>query len=52
VNDLQDFYAGLAMHALIKFAIDENLPREKIADVAFNMAEAMLKEKKKREPND
>lgn len=49
MNDLHDFYAGLAMHAMIKFAIDESLPRERIAEVAFRMADSMLEEKKRRE---
>jgi hypothetical protein len=35
VNDLRDFYAAMAMHAMMRFAIDENLPREKIAEMAF-----------------
>lgn len=47
MNDLRDFYAGLAMHALMKFALDENLPREKIAEIAFKMADTMLKEREK-----
>ena len=47
MNDLRDFYAALAMHAMIKFAIDENLPKEKIAEQAFKMADTMLKEREK-----
>jgi len=47
VNDLRDFYAALAMHAMIKIALDENLPREKIAEMAFKMADSMLKERDK-----
>ena len=49
MNDLHDFYAGLAMHAMIKIAIDESLSRERIAEVAFRMADSMMQEKKKRE---
>ena len=47
MNDLRDFYAALAMHAMIKVAIDENLPREKIAEMAYKMADTMLKEREK-----
>ena len=47
MNDLRDFYAALAMHAMIKIALDENLPREKIAEMAFKMADTMLKERDK-----
>ena len=47
MNDLRDFYAALAMHAMIKIALDENLPREKIAEMAFKMADSMLKERDK-----
>ena len=43
MNDLRDFYAALAMHAMMRFAIDEKLTREKIAEMAFKMADAMLK---------
>jgi hypothetical protein len=43
MTDLRDFYAALAMHAMMKFAIDENLPREKIAEMAFKMADTMMK---------
>ncbi len=43
MNDLRDFYAAMAMHAMMKIAIDENLPREKIAEMAFKMADTMMK---------
>lgn len=47
MNELRDFYAAMAMHALMKIAFDENLPREKIAEMAFKMADTMLKEREK-----
>lgn len=47
MNDLRDFYAAMAMHAMMKIAIDENLPREKIAEMAFKMADTMMKEREK-----
>ncbi len=47
MNELRDFYAALAMHAMMKIAIDENLPREKIAEMAFKMADTMMKERDK-----
>ena len=43
MNELRDFYAAMAMHALMKIAFDEDLPREKIAEMAFKMADTMLK---------
>lgn len=43
MNELRDFYAAMAMHALMKIAFDENLPREKVAEMAFKMADTMLK---------
>lgn len=49
MNDLRDFYAALAMHAMMRFAIDANLPRDKIAEMAFKMADTMLKEREKNE---
>lgn len=47
MNELRDFYAAFAMQALMKIAYDENLPREKIAEMAFKMADTMLKERDK-----
>lgn len=47
MNELRDFYAAFAMHALMKAALDENLPREKVAQMAFKMADTMLKEREK-----
>ena len=43
MNDLRDLYAAFAMHALMKAALDENLPRENVAVLAFKMADTMLK---------
>jgi len=47
MNDLRDLYAAFAMHALLKAALDENLPRENVAQTAFKMADTMLKEREK-----
>lgn len=47
MNELRDFYAAFAMHALMKTALDENLPREKVAQMAFKIADTMLKERDK-----
>jgi len=49
MNDLRDFYAGLAMHAFITYALKDYLPKElpfeNIAATSLAMADAMLEEK-------
>lgn len=49
MNDLLDFYAGLAMHAFITYALNDTrpkeLPFEHIAATALNMANAMLEQR-------
>jgi len=47
--DLRDYFATEAMHAFISNNKEERWTYEKIANYSYDMAEAMIKEKNKRE---
>ena len=49
MNELRDFYAALAMHAMLRAYGRDPLNAEWFAELAFTMADSMMQEKKRRE---
>lgn len=49
MNELRDFYAALAMHAMLRAYGRDPLNAEWFAELAFTMADAMMKEREKNE---
>lgn len=47
MNDLRDFYAAFAMHAMLRKYGQDPLNEEWFAEMAFKMADSMLKEREK-----
>ena len=47
MNELRDFYAALAMHAMLRVYGRDPLNAEWFAELAFTMADAMMKEREK-----
>ena len=41
--DLRDYFAAAALQELMKVALDENIPKEKVAELAYAIADAMMK---------
>lgn len=45
--DLRDYYAAKAMQGLMSTAFNENVSRDQIAEVAYKMADSMMKARSK-----
>jgi hypothetical protein len=45
--DLRDYFAARAMQGLLNTALNENVPKDQVAEVAYKIADSMMKARSK-----